>query len=125
MSADPIGDELDAIAAALTAAGIPATRDPATLWAMVSAEDVAALIDRPTELHPIMLGGHTLRLTVPVWLCARGPDADADTRLLPTLPAALLTLRPRDPATADRWSTENGSLPAYRIQSTRTVTIEG
>lgn len=105
----------------LTAAGIPATIDPATVWAMASAGDVVALVDVPDEVRLTKLPRSALRMTVPVHIIAGGSDVDGYNRLLDVLPTALRVLHPIEPARPIRHTRGEASLPAYTIECPRDV----
>lgn len=115
-----IVDELAAVVTELQAAGIPATSDPALVWALASQADVAALLGWPEDVS-LAFNKNQVRFTVPVQLCSRGPDLQAQPRLLGALPAALRVLKPQSAAAPDQISQGDSVMPAYRIASPRTI----
>ena len=115
-----IVDELAAIVTELQTAGIPATTDPALVWALTAQSDVAALLGWPEGVSLAFRQGR-LTFTLPVQLCSRGPDLQAQPRLLGALPDALRVLNPQEAATPDQVTAGDVVMPAYRIASPRTV----
>lgn len=115
-----IADEQADIITDLQAVGIPATSDPAKVWALASQSDVVALLEWPEDVS-LAFAGNKLRFTQPVKLCSRGPDLQAQPRLLAALPAALNVLRPQQLTRPDSVGQGDAEMPAYLIVSPRQV----
>lgn len=111
---NPITQELLDIAAELTAAGVPASCDPASALSMLAAHPAAALITYDTDLR-LTIGSAGIHLEVEVWLITAAPlDLAAVERLHDLLIPAAKVARPEGSVTRDRWESSEGRLPAYR-----------
>lgn len=115
-----IGDEVAEVVADLAAVGIPATADPAHVWVLAAQSDVAALIGWPEQLSLTFHQGK-LRFTLPVRLASRGPDLQAQPRLWAALPTVLQVLAPVEAGQPDRITQGDAEMPAYLINSPRSV----
>ena len=118
-----IADELGRVAAALGAAGIPTTTDLAEVWGLAAGHDTAALIERVEDVDIARLSNPLrFRFVAPVQLVSRGPDIDAQARLLAALPTALRVLQTQAAANPSHVTSSGVVLLSYRIPASRTAT---
>jgi hypothetical protein len=115
---DPVLARLDEIVAALTSAGIPATRDPGEL------QPPAVIIAAPTITDATM--GGVLQLDVPIYPVTGDPGAAGLTELLDLVDAVRGVLGIVSAAPALYTSPINpAGLPAYLIPYPTTVDATG
>lgn len=119
-----IADELAAVAAAITAAGVSATTSPGQLLALVASDPghTAALVSPPDELR-FSLGLAAVDLDVTVTLVTSSPDdVAAFDRLTTALVAAAPAAMPLERVTRETQTVGEVDLPALRWTTARRIT---
>lgn len=112
--------ERQAIAAELTAAGVPATVDPGQVLNLITQAQVCALVE-PADVQTGM-GLSTLELRVDVRILTYGPyDHAAVERVDEALLLALPVLRPRDPVVWAEFDAADTPLPGRVVVTHRRI----
>lgn len=119
---NPISVDLAAVAAAVTAAGVPATADPGRLLQLVASHPAAALVSPPDEVM-FKLGMTTVDFDARIAIVTASPDdAAATDRLLTAALTAAPAAVPRGPMERDTQRVGEVDLPCYRWATARRVT---
>jgi hypothetical protein len=112
-----IGDALTAIAAQLTAAGIPTTVDPGIFPQLVAQNGAAALVEAPTPTGRLLPG--RVDLSIPVWLCGATNDLAGMEAVFAQVPTLIAALTPVGANPPGAWRSGDIALPGYEFTITR------
>lgn len=104
-------DARAAVAATLTAAGVPVTLTPASI------DPPCVLVDLPT-VERVPQGGDCVTVTVEIPIRIIGPQQGSSeqlARMLDLVEAVMVAVPRTGDATPERFETSSADLPAYRL----------